>query len=330
MPRHPRLAVPVGPDDHVLGRADAPLTVVMYGDYACPYTRRASVYVDLARKKLGQRVRYAFRHFPREDLNPQAILLAEAAHAAGAQGKFWEMHRALLAEDAVDPLSARRGSWGWMSSASRASCRPGRTGAASRRRWTSVAERSERDADHLHQRPAARGQLGEREPAPGARRRAGDVALGAPLSPAPARSGMGRLDGKVAVVTGGGSGLGRAIAVRYVAEGARVLVTDVNLAGCEATVAAIPERGSRAGGGPPAGRGARAGRRGGGRRRGPALGAAGRDGGQCGHRRAGVPRRPAARGLAAGGGREPDRGVSLRSPRGAGDAGAATAAGASS
>jgi len=53
---------------------------------------------------------------------------------------------------------------------------------------------------------------------------------------------MARLDGKVAVVTGGGSGLGRAIAVRFVAEGARVLVTDVNLASCEATVAAIPER----------------------------------------------------------------------------------------
>ena len=51
---------------------------------------------------------------------------------------------------------------------------------------------------------------------------------------------MGRLDGKVAVVTGGGSGLGRAIAMRYVAEGARVLVTDVNLAGCEETVAAMP------------------------------------------------------------------------------------------
>ncbi|HET6981951.1 MAG TPA: SDR family NAD(P)-dependent oxidoreductase, partial [Myxococcaceae bacterium] len=51
---------------------------------------------------------------------------------------------------------------------------------------------------------------------------------------------MGRLDGKVAVVTGGGSGLGRAIATRYVAEGARVLVTDVNLPGCEETIAAIP------------------------------------------------------------------------------------------
>ncbi len=52
---------------------------------------------------------------------------------------------------------------------------------------------------------------------------------------------MGRLDGKVAMVTGGGSGLGRAISARYVAEGARVLVTDVNLAGCEATVASLPE-----------------------------------------------------------------------------------------
>jgi len=106
MVRHPRLVVPVGPEDHVLGTADAPLTVVMYGDYACPYTRRASAYVDLARKKLGRRVRYAFRHFPREDLHPSASLLAEAAHAAGAQGKFWEMHRALLhAEEAVDPAA---------------------------------------------------------------------------------------------------------------------------------------------------------------------------------------------------------------------------------
>lgn len=90
----------------MLGRADAPLTVVMYGDYACPYTRRASAIMDLARKKMGRRVRYAFRHFPREDLHPEASMLAEAAHAAGGQGKFWEMHRALLnADEAVDPAA---------------------------------------------------------------------------------------------------------------------------------------------------------------------------------------------------------------------------------
>ena len=106
MPRHQRLVVPVGPDDHVLGRADAPLTVLMYGDYTCPYTRRASAYVDLARRKLGRKVRYAFRHFPREDLHPEAIRLAESAHAAGAQGRFWEMHQALLmAEEGTDPVA---------------------------------------------------------------------------------------------------------------------------------------------------------------------------------------------------------------------------------
>lgn len=93
----------------MLGRANAPLTVVMYGDYTCPYTRRASLDVDLARKKLGHRVRFAFRHFPREDLNPDAILLAEAAHAGASQGKFWEMHQELLlAEDPLDPAALAR------------------------------------------------------------------------------------------------------------------------------------------------------------------------------------------------------------------------------
>jgi len=106
MARHPRLAVPVGPEDHVLGGAQAPLTLVMYGDYTCPYTRRASAFVDVARKKLGRRMRYVFRHFPREDFHPEAELLAEAAHAAGAQGKFWEMHDALmLTEEPEDPAA---------------------------------------------------------------------------------------------------------------------------------------------------------------------------------------------------------------------------------
>jgi protein-disulfide isomerase len=104
MTRHPRLAVPVGPQDHVLGEPDAPLTLVMYGDYTCPYTQRASAFVDVARRKLGRRVRYAFRHFPREELHPEAGLLAEAAHAAAAQKRFWEMHDALmLAEEGTDP-----------------------------------------------------------------------------------------------------------------------------------------------------------------------------------------------------------------------------------
>jgi protein-disulfide isomerase len=106
MARHPRLALPIGPEDHVLGDPEAPLTLVMYGDYTCPYTRRASAFVAVARRKLGRRMRYAFRHLPREDLHPEATLLAEAAHAAAAQGKFWHMHEALLqAEEPVDPAA---------------------------------------------------------------------------------------------------------------------------------------------------------------------------------------------------------------------------------
>lgn len=105
MVRHPRLAVPVGPEDHVLGSPEAPLTLVMYGDYTCPYTRRASAFVDVARRKLGRRMRYAFRHFPREELHQDAALLAEAAHAAASQRRFWEMHEALLRTDEpLDPV----------------------------------------------------------------------------------------------------------------------------------------------------------------------------------------------------------------------------------
>ena len=113
MARHPRLSIPVGPQDHVLGRPDAPLTLVMYGDYCSPYDRQASVFVEVARKKLGRRIRYAFRHFPHDGFHPDAAVLAEAAHAAGAQGKFWEMHRALMAidmiaDDPVDPAQLAR------------------------------------------------------------------------------------------------------------------------------------------------------------------------------------------------------------------------------
>ena len=95
---HPKLAVAVGPHDHALGDSTAPLTLVHYGDYVCHYTRRAAGNVALAQHKLGKRVRYVFRHFP-DDLNDESSLLAEAAHAAAAQGHFWEMHRLLLEDD---------------------------------------------------------------------------------------------------------------------------------------------------------------------------------------------------------------------------------------
>ena len=86
----PRLAIPVGPHDHERGDLEAPVTVVEYGDYQCPYCGAAHPVT----KKLIQvaPIRFVFRHFPITTLHPQAELAAEAAEAAGAQGKFWQMH----------------------------------------------------------------------------------------------------------------------------------------------------------------------------------------------------------------------------------------------
>ncbi len=83
-------------DDHVLGQADAPVTVLEYGDYECPYCRGAArdVYEMLAR--YPDAVRFVFRNFPIIQLHPHAEQAAEAAEAAGVQGKFWEMYELLL------------------------------------------------------------------------------------------------------------------------------------------------------------------------------------------------------------------------------------------
>ncbi|SRR6266542_3313146 len=89
------LAAPVGPADHVLGPAGAPETLVVYGDYECPYTRIARSVIRAAQRQAGDRLRYVFRNFPLEK-HPHAFRAAEAAEAAGAQGKFWEMYELLF------------------------------------------------------------------------------------------------------------------------------------------------------------------------------------------------------------------------------------------
>ena len=90
------LAVPVGRDDHALGPADAPVTLVGYGDYECPYCRSAFLVLRKLRPRLGDRVRYVFRNFPLEDVHSHARSAAEAAEAAASQGRFWEMHDRLF------------------------------------------------------------------------------------------------------------------------------------------------------------------------------------------------------------------------------------------
>lgn len=99
----PTLKPPVGPHDHVRGPADAPVTLVEYGDYECRHCRAAAPMINELRERFGDRLRYVFRHFPIRDLHPQAQFAAEVAEAAAAQGKFWEMHDLLFAyEQSID------------------------------------------------------------------------------------------------------------------------------------------------------------------------------------------------------------------------------------
>jgi len=87
-----RLAVPVGPEDHVRGPAGAPVTLVEYGDFECPYCGAAHAIVKQIQELLGESLRFVFRHFPLAQMHPHAERAAEASEAAGAQGRFWEMH----------------------------------------------------------------------------------------------------------------------------------------------------------------------------------------------------------------------------------------------
>ena len=91
------LAAPVGERDHAQGPANAPLTLVEYGDYQCPYCGQADPIVKELQRELGDRLRFVFREFPLAQVHPHAEHAAEAAEAAGAQGKFWEMHDYLYA-----------------------------------------------------------------------------------------------------------------------------------------------------------------------------------------------------------------------------------------
>jgi protein-disulfide isomerase len=87
-----QLAVPVNDRDHVQGSADAPVTLLEYGDFECPYCAAAHVIVKKAREIMGEQLRFVFRHFPLTQIHPHAETAAEASEAAGARGKFWEMH----------------------------------------------------------------------------------------------------------------------------------------------------------------------------------------------------------------------------------------------
>lgn len=88
---------PVDPArDHIRGEPDAPLTLVEYGDFECPFCSRATGVVHELEERFGAQLRYVFRHLPLTDVHPHAEPAANAAEAAGAQGRFWEMHDLLF------------------------------------------------------------------------------------------------------------------------------------------------------------------------------------------------------------------------------------------
>jgi protein-disulfide isomerase len=91
-----RLAIPVGERDHVRGPASAELTLVEYGDFECPYTRRARPVVRRLRQDFGKWLLFVLRNFPLSRIHPHAQAAAEVAEAAGSQGRYWEMHDMLF------------------------------------------------------------------------------------------------------------------------------------------------------------------------------------------------------------------------------------------
>jgi protein-disulfide isomerase len=95
----------VDPDrDHIRGSSDAPVTLVEYGDYECPYCGQAEVAIRELLDSFGDDLRYVWRHLPLNDVHPNAQMAAEAAEAAAAQGAFWDMHDTLLdRQDALTP-----------------------------------------------------------------------------------------------------------------------------------------------------------------------------------------------------------------------------------
>jgi protein-disulfide isomerase len=88
-----KLALPVDNSrDHIQGPPSAPVTLLEYGDYECPYCGRAYPIIKQIQKHLGGKLRFVFRNFPITQIHPHAQHAAEAAETAAGQNKFWEMH----------------------------------------------------------------------------------------------------------------------------------------------------------------------------------------------------------------------------------------------
>ena len=102
----PRLVFPISERDHVQGRDDAPVTLVEYGDYECPYCRLVYHDIQGLQEQLGDRLRYVYRHLPIESAHPHARLAAEAAEAVG-----WPLRHAAVRWQRADPVTLVEAGW---------------------------------------------------------------------------------------------------------------------------------------------------------------------------------------------------------------------------
>jgi len=92
-----RLRVPVAPQrDHIKGPSDAPVSLVEYGDFQCPACGGAYYELREVRRRMFDQVCFVFRHFPLSQIHPYAVPAAEISEAAGAEGRFWQMHDMLF------------------------------------------------------------------------------------------------------------------------------------------------------------------------------------------------------------------------------------------
>lgn len=110
-----KLRIAVSNEDHIQGNENAPVELVEYGDYECPYCGEAFFALKELKRKMGKNLKFVFRHFPLKQRHAHAELAALAAEAAAAQGKFWEMHDKLfenqtkLAEDDLKKYAGQIG-----------------------------------------------------------------------------------------------------------------------------------------------------------------------------------------------------------------------------
>jgi protein-disulfide isomerase len=109
------LKTPINKNDHIRGPANAPVSLVEYGDYECPHCGLVYPTVKRVQSHFRRQLRFVFRHFPPSEVHPYAEIAAEGAEFAGAAGMFWDMHDALFESQSMlersDDFPARHRAW---------------------------------------------------------------------------------------------------------------------------------------------------------------------------------------------------------------------------